>query len=45
MIKIFKYIAALFIYIFLVLEGFVGGATTYKKNIWADLMKWVNKQS
>lgn len=40
--KLFKYLIMIPLYIFLVLEGFIGGASN-TKDIWDDLIKWVNK--
>lgn len=41
--KIFKFMLALFLFIFLVLEGFVGGAATHGKDIWKKLEQWIKK--
>lgn len=40
--KIFKYIVVVPVYLFLLLQGFIGGGAN-SKDIWGDLMKWVNK--
>ena len=40
--KIFKYVVVVPVYLFLLIEGFIGGGTG-SKDIWDDLMKWVNK--
>lgn len=40
--KVFKYISIIPCYIFLVIEGFIGG-TLKQKDIWDDLVTWANK--
>ncbi len=39
--KIVKLVVIIPLYIFLLLEGFIGGLDN--KDIWDDLMKWVNR--
>ncbi len=41
--KAIKYVLVFFFYIFLVLEGFIGGGTTQNKDVWEDLIKWAKK--
>jgi len=40
--KLVKHILIVPLYLFAVLEGFVGG-TTHTKDIWDDLIKWARK--
>lgn len=41
-LKIIKFVAAVPIYLFLLLEGFFGGKPD-SKDIWDKLMKWVKR--
>lgn len=40
--KVFKLIVIVPIYLFLIIEGFIGGLAD-PTDIWDDLMKWVNR--
>ncbi len=42
MIKVIKYLVIVPIYIFMLIEGFIGGGN-HSNDIWDDLVKWAGK--